>query len=242
VIYLLIGLVLMAGVLLLCAKSVTPEAIKEAAPALSSLSVYPLRKEGDRLALTVDGVDYFSWEGETDSLTGTPVWDWHGRMGDRLGMLLPDGGVFATGELFTLRDRKDILLAHLPEDGWPITDMMLFLPEGTLLPEIRPDGFALAEVYRLKGEFQDECYERVCDITDPSRLCALAESWLSGGEYEPAEGEYERYRIRLYSAEIPGLYAALNLHVNRATQAFVLERYRFRGDTLLPTELQNLFE
>lgn len=217
-------------------RKATPEAMRESESALSSLSIYTWRPEGDREVITLDGVDYFSWEGEFDEGMGNVVWDWHGRMGKGLGLLLREGSVLPDGELYTLRDRSDILLAHMPNDGWPLTDMKIFLPEGVTLPEIRPDGFSYGEVFRLEGAFQEESYERVCNLTDPGILNRLGELWLTGESFDPPEGEYELYRIRLYSSEIPGLYVSLNLNVCAYLQSYALEKYRFTGDTLLSVD------
>jgi hypothetical protein len=91
-------------------------------------------------------------------------------------------------------------------------------------------------VFRLEGAFQEESYERVCNLTDPGILNRLGELWLTGESFDPPEGEYELYRIRLYSSEIPGLYVSLNLNVCAYLQSYALEKYRFTGDTLLSVE------
>ena len=91
--------------------------------------LYVLHKTENGERILFDGDSYFSWEGEFDEAAETWVWDWHGRMGQGLGFLAKEDALFPDGELFTLRGCKDILLAFLPSDGWPVTDMKLFLRE-----------------------------------------------------------------------------------------------------------------
>ena len=198
--------------------------------------LYVLHKTENGERILFDGDSYFSWEGEFDEAAETWVWDWHGRMGQGLGFLAKEDALFPDGELFTLRGCKDILLAFLPSDGWPVTDMKLFLREGQTLPTVRADGFSCAEVFRIEGEFEEENYEKIADITDGEQIRSLATLWLEGENYFPPEGDYERYRVRLYSSEIPGLYVNVNVHVNRALQCYSVEKYRFSGDALLSVE------
>lgn len=227
VIALLIGLSFCRGKLPSSEPSVTVSPLPEQ-------NVFTLRSEEDRDVIVMDGEEYFSWEGEWDAACGAPVWDWHGRMGRGLGFLARDGSLFADGEVYTLRGREEILLAYLPSDGWPITDMKLFLREGDTLPAVRVDGFSFGEVYRIVGEFPEEEMEKVCDLSDPALIASLAEVWLRGEDFDPPEVEYDRYRLRLYSAEVPGLYVNVNLSVNEALRCCAVERHRFSGISLFP--------
>lgn len=194
----------------------------------------PLRTEEDREIITLKGVDYFAVEGELSEASEAPVWDWHGRMGEGVGYLLREGALFPDGELYTLRGRRDILLAYLPGGGWPIDDMGIFLPSGVTLPAVRADGFSSAEIFRIRGEFPEEEYEKIGENTDFSWISALARAWLEGETSDAPEGEYERFRVRLYSSEIPGVYVNVNVYANRDLRCIVAEKYRFGGETLLP--------
>ncbi len=196
---------------------------------------------------TVDGADCFVCDGKRfyevsgEDVQDTVWWDWHGRMGKGLGLLTRPGNPFPVGELYCLREGKgDILLAHLPEEGWPLTDMKLFLAEGASLPTLTSHGFAYGEVYRIEGDLGEEEWTKVCEIADPSHCSFLAETWLEGEEISLPEGEYIRFRVRLYWAEEPGLYVTFNVNVSEEGVA-ALELYRFRGDALLSEEVKGLF-
>ena len=186
----------------------------------------------ERISLeTVDGVDCLVWQGSryyaycgVDLEDGT-VWDWHGRMGKGLGVLIRSDGV-PVGDLYTLRENDgDFLLADLPQDGWPITDMQIFVKEGAALPEISAEGFFFGEVYSISGEFTEEEWEKVCDIVEPSHVQALAKAWLSGASVSVPEGEYQPYRVRLHWGEIPGLYVTFLLNVNQEQGEAFLEKF-----------------
>ncbi len=197
---------------------------------------------------TVDGADCLVYNGRRyyevlgeDGCDGTFWWDWHGRMGDGLGVLTRSGALLPTGELYCLREGTgEILLAHLPEEGWPLTDMKIFVAEGTVLPTLTADGFSYGEVYRIEGDLGEEEWTRVCEITEPSHLRCLAEAWLSEEEVSLPEGEYVRYRVRLHWGKEPGLYATFNVNVSENGLSAV-EKYRFRGDAPLPTEVKEYF-
>lgn len=236
-ILILVGAVLLVA-LFLRRSVITDSAEPQSAdlcPTLPEQNLIPLKTTEDgRNVITLRGVDYFAYEGEYSEDIGIRVWDWHGRMGNGLGFLVRDNALFYEGELYTLRGREDILLAFLPRDGWPITDMQIFLPQGGSLPAVEAGGFCKAEVFRLEGEYEEETYEKVIEISDAGQIATLAECWLNGPCAEPPEGEYERYRIRLYSAQIEGLYVNVNLNRSESTGQTFVEKYRFAGDTPLP--------
>ena len=196
-----------------------------------------LRTENGTDVVSRDGLDYFATEGTYSEELQTWIWDWHGRMGEPLGYLIREGSVFPDGGLYTLRGRDDLLLAYLPGEGWPITDMRIFLPSGVALPSVKESRFSFAEVYRLSGEFSEEEQTKIADIEDPSVISSLASLWFEGDLFDPPEGEYDRFRVYLYSAEIPGLYATVNLHLHSSASFCVMEKYGFSGDTLLPQPL-----
>ncbi len=189
---------------------------------------------------TYNGVDYFAWAGEFDAASEMQVWDWHGRMGEGLGFLVRDNALFPDGELYTLRGREDILLAFLPRDGWPITDMQIFLPQFLSLPTLPETEFSKGELYRIEGEFEEEQYEKIGEIEDFSLLTELISAWQNGPEAELPDGEYQRFRVRLYTREIPGLYAIVNLNRSESTGETFVEKYRFAGDAPLPDGWKNL--
>lgn len=185
---------------------------------------------------TVDSVDCLVWGGVRYyaypgvDVEGDTVWDWHGRMGEGLGILTRSDGV-PVGDLYTLRENDgDFLLADLPQDGWPITDMQIFVKEGAALPEISAEGFSFGEVYSISGEFLEEEWEKVCDIVEPSHVQALAKAWLSGTSVSVPEGEYQPYRVRLHWGEIPGLYVTFLVNVNQERGEAFLEKFHFQGD------------
>ncbi len=196
---------------------------------------------------TVDGADCFVYDGRRyyevlgEEFDGTFWWDWHGRMGQALGFLTRPGALLPTGELYCLKEGKgEILLAHLPEEGWPLTDMKMFLAEGAALPTLTAEGFAYGEIYRVEGEIGEEEWTMVCEISEPAHLRLLAETWLSDAEISLPEGEYTRYRVRLHWGDEPGLYATFNVNVSENGLS-ALEKYRFRGDAPLPTEVGEYF-
>ena len=209
------------------------------APKSSETAVLP--SQYSRVMLeTVDGLDCLVWDGvryyayqgiETD---GVAVWDWHGRMGDGLGVLVRCEGGFPVGELYRLREGGDeFLLASLPEDGWPITDMQIFVREGAELPQISAEGFAFGEIYLVSGEFPEEELEKVCDLIEPSEVRALAEAWLHGAPVSVPDGEYETYRVRLHWGAVPGLYVTFLLNVSQKGGEGFLEKIHFQGDVLV---------
>ena len=79
------------------------------------------------------------------------------------------------------------------------------------------------------------------ECTDYSLISSLAQAWMTGETFDPAEGEYEEYRVRLYSAELLGLYVNVSVHKHLSSGTFVVEKYRFSGDTLLPDSLRSFF-
>ena len=197
---------------------------------------------------TVDGSDCLVWDGGRyyayagADVDGGPVWDWHGRMGDGIGFLTRAGHLTAAGELYRLREGSgDLLLAYLPEEGWPITDMQIMVREGASLPEIAADGFAFGEVYRIEGEFPEEELEKVCDLTDPARIAELAGAWLEGEHFDLPEEKFEGFRVRLHSAAEPGLYVTFAVNVCRARNCIAVEKFHFGGDALLSAEWGEIF-
>ena len=211
-------------------------------PSLPEQNFIPLKTtEEGRDWLTYKGVDYFAWEGEYDPEADLQVWDWHGRMGEGLGFLVRDNALFPDGELYTLRGQEDVLLAFLPRDGWPITDMQIFLPRDLSLPSLPETEFAKGELYRIEGEFEEEQYEKIGEIEDLSLLTELASAWQKGPDGELPDGEYQRFRVRLYTREIPGLYAIVNLNRSETTGETFVEKYRFAGDTPLPCGWKDFF-
>lgn len=188
--------------------------------------------------ISLDGDLYFAYEGAVAEDAAVPVWDWHGRMGDGIGYLFRDEDRFPCGELYRLRgETEGVLLAFLPQDGWPVTDMKLFLREDFELPEVVPEEFCFGEIYRSEGEFPEETLEKIREFSDGDFAEDLATAWLSAEPSVLPEGvEFDRYRIRLYSVSEPGLYVLLTLYVNLEQGVFVLEGFRFRGDILLPSE------
>ena len=212
----------------------TGEGETEAPPELTAI---PLQLEEDREVLEWNGARYVSYEGEFDPESGVQVWDWHGRMGAAIGYLTRNQSAFPVGELYHLRGNGDVLLAFLPEDGWPITDMKLFLREGSSLPEISPSGFSFAEVYRILGEFPEEEYEKIREVSDRETIAELISLWQSGETVSLPEAEYDRYRIRVYSEDFPGLYVNVTVNVNETFACFAVERYRFAGEALLSPEI-----
>ena len=117
----------------------------------------------------------------------------------------------------------------------------LDLREGETLPEIRPEGFDFAEIYRIRGEFQEEEYEKIGETKDADWIHSLMQTWLSGETADLPEAEYDRYRVRAYSAERPGLYVNVTVHGNELHQCFAVEKYRFAGDALLPPQMGGRF-
>ncbi len=201
----------------------------------------PLETVDGADCLVLDGVRYYAYGG--DDVDGTLVWDWHGRMGDGMGVLTRSGTLMPVGELYRLRDGKgDILLAYLPEEGWPITDMQIFVREGCALPEISADGFAFGEIYRVSGEFPEEELEKVCDLKEPSQVAELAEAWLNGESFDLPEAEYDRYRVRLHSSLEPGLYVTFPVNVCEEQFCYAVEKIHFQGDALLSPEWAKIFK
>lgn len=236
--YFAIPVALVALVALLLLKKPATEGEPEP-EFLPELTTHTLIKDGDREILRIEGRTYVPYEGETED--GCQYWDWHGRMGDSWGYLMREKEVFPVGELHCLRDgRGDILLAHLPADGWPVDDMCLYLAEGVSLPPLTSESFAYGEIYRAEGEFPDERLLTVGSIREPAELQLLADAWLNGETAIYAEGEHETYRIRLYSAIEPGLYVTFAVFRDPQTGIAFLEGYRFRGTVPLPTGLLGL--
>lgn len=202
---------------------------------------FSLRTENGVDLISFGGTDYTAVEGDLLEDGETWVWDWHGRMGEGIGFAIREGSVFPDGEIYTLRGRNDILLAFLPREGWPLTDMRIFLPPAVTLPTVRTDGFSFAEIFKIEGDFPDEEYKKIGDCADFSLLSSLAHLWQEGDPFDPPEGEYEEYRVRLYSSEMTGLYVNINVHRHISSGCFVVEKYRFSGDTLLDGSLKSLF-
>lgn len=207
----------------------------------TSLAVIPLLDEDGREYVERNGVRYWAYEGETWGDLPDPLWVWHGRMGDGLGYLVREGGFAAIGEVYTVRGSQELLLAHLPQDGWPITDMLLLIREGASLPSLSPDAFARAVIYHVRGAFSEEEYERVGETCDPAFCEEAFRVWTEGEAVDLPEAEYERYRVRLYSAEVEGLYVSLTVHVDELRSAYAVERFDFGGDALLSPVFSPLF-
>lgn len=207
----------------------------------ASLAVIPLLCEDGRDFVERDGVRYWAYEGEMKSDSPDPLWIWHGRMGEGIGYLVREGGFAAIGELYSVRGSQEFLLAHLPQDGWPITDMRLFIRADSSLPSFSADAFARAVIYHVRGAFSEEEYERVGETCDPAFCEEIFRLWTEGEAVDLPEGEYERYRVRLYSSEVEGLYVSLTVHVDELRSAYAVERFDFGGDALLSPVFSPLF-
>lgn len=211
---------------------------KENAPHQSpyELPVLSLQEENERFFVEYEGARYHAREGEeTDK--GTGVSHWHGRMGEGIGLLQDQKTQTIVGQLYHLReDERNVLLAYLPQEGYPLTDMLLLIREETALPPITPDAFAYGEVYRVLGEVPEEELVQVGTITDQALLSTLVTAWTKGEDALLPHGEYERYRIRLHSKDRQGLYVSLSLNVCREQNCFAVEKRGFEGDTLISPE------
>jgi len=182
--------------------------------------------------VTLDAVDYVPYGGI--AVEDAVYYEWHGRMGEQVAYLIDPQAPVPIGDLYRLREGNgDILLAHLPRDGWTVTDMQIYLRQGVSLPEPAAEGFSFGELYRIEGDFSEEEWEKICDLTDPSLVRALAAAWLSGEPAELPEGDWDRYRIRLHWAEQPGLYVTFPLNVCRDGDLIFLEKRAFGGDVPL---------
>jgi hypothetical protein len=120
--------------------------------------------------------------------------------------------------------------------------MQIFLPQDRSLPTLPETEFSKGELYRIEGEFEEEQYEKIGEIEDLSLLTELISAWQNGPEAELPDGEYQRFRVRLYTREIPGLYAIVNLNRSESTGETFAEKYRFTGDTPLPDGWKNLLK
>lgn len=229
-----IALLLLLGIAIAVGLGHFPSSDGEKATDISPYGrpLLSLQEEDKRFFVEYRGVRYFVSQED-----GAELCPWHGRMGEGIGLLQDQKTQTIVGQLYHLReDERNVLLAYLPQEGYPLTDMLLLIREETALPPITPDAFAYGEVYRVLGEVPEEELVQVGTITDQALLSTLVTAWTKGEDALLPHGEYERYRIRLHNKDRQGLYVSLSLNVCREQNCFAVEKRGFEGDTLISPE------